>query len=61
MSVLKSQFTVEPCVLWILHISLLEQGGKEMRSVNVFVFRLASYVERKFDRAFGIVRRKKNF
>lgn len=48
-------------MLWILHISLLEQGGKEMRSVNVFVFRLASYVERKFDRAFGIVRRKKIF
>lgn len=33
-----------------------------MRSVNVFVFRLASNVERErqFYRAFGIVRRKKN-
>lgn len=46
-SILKSRFTVEPCVLWILHTSQLEHGGKEMRSLNVFVFRLASNVERK--------------
>lgn len=46
-SMLKSQFTAEPCVLSILHTSQLEQRGKEMRSVNVFVFRLASNVEKR--------------